>query len=115
MKLINPIVVSNSRIPKLLSWFINIKAITLYPFIIFRGEPDEQTLNHERIHIQQQAECLIIGFYMLYVGFWLWRLILTRNTQQAYYEIPFEKEAYKNDSDWTYLLNRKKYAWIKHI
>ena len=27
-------IIENSRIPKMLSWFINIQAITIYPFII---------------------------------------------------------------------------------
>ena len=49
-------VIKNSKIPQMLSWVISIRAITLYPFIIFRDEPDEHTVNHERIHIQQQKE-----------------------------------------------------------
>lgn len=111
----SPIIIKNSIIPKLLSWVIDIKAITLFPFIIFEGEADEQTLNHEKIHIKQQAELLVLPFYILYVGFWAWGKLKGKDNSMAYRDIPFEKEAYANDSDWVYLLNRKKYAWIKYI
>ena len=57
-----PIVIKNSRIPKLLSWVINIRAITLFPFIIIKDEGDEKLINHESIHIKQQLELLVIGF-----------------------------------------------------
>ena len=65
------IIIENSRIPKTLSVFIDIWAITLYPFIICRGEMNEKTKNHERIHLAQQKELWLIGFYVLYIGYWL--------------------------------------------
>ena len=106
------IVIQNSRIPKWLSLFINIKAITLYPFIIFRHEADEKTINHERIHITQQKELFVIPFYVLYVLFWLWNIVFHKDdTASAYYNIPFEVEAYQNDDNFTYLFNRKMFAW----
>ena len=108
-------IIENSWIPKALSWFINIWAITLYPFIICRGKLDEQTKTHEIIHLRQQKELLLIGFYLLYVGFWLWYLIRTRSFQLAYACIPFEREAYDNDSDWTYPFNRKPYSWRQYL
>ncbi len=108
-------VITNSRIPGWLSIFINIGAITLYPFMIFRGEVDEVTLNHERIHIVQQRELFVVIFYLLYVFFWIINLVRYRSSQLAYYNIPFEREAYANHSDFTYLLKRKKYSWVKRI
>ena len=63
-----PIVLQNSKIPQWLSIFINIWAITIWPFVICRGEMDEVTLNHEKIHIKQQAELLDFIFYMLASG-----------------------------------------------
>ena len=59
------IIIKNSRIPGILSWFINIRAITLYPFIIFADEPDIETINHERIHILQQKELLSLTLFWL--------------------------------------------------
>ena len=112
------IIIKNSKIPKYLSIFINIYAITLWPFIIFSDEGSIRILNHERIHIRQQTETLIIGFYILYILFWLIGLVRNIKSKdrfhKAYMYIPFEKEAYSNDSDFTYLVNRKKFAWIKY-
>ena len=109
------IIKKNSIIPKLSSIFINVYAITIYPFIFIRDEGNERTLNHERIHLKQQAELLLIPFYLLYVGFWLFNLLKYRDSQKAYFEIPFEREAYQNDSNWVYTLNRKKFAWVNYI
>ena len=108
-------IIENSRIPRALSLFINIWAITLYPFIICRGKLDEQTKTHEIIHLHQQRELLLVGFYALYVGFWLWYLIRNRSFQLAYACIPFEREAYDNDEDWTYPFNRKPYSWRQYL
>ena len=110
-----PIVIQNSKIPQWLSIFINIWAITIWPFVICRGEMDEITLNHEKIHIKQQAELLLIGFYLLYAGFWIWNRLWHRMSNvEAYANIPFEIEAYNNDNNLEYLVERKKYAWLSY-
>ena len=108
-------IIENSWIPKALSWFINIWAITLYPFIICKGKLDQQMRTHETIHLHQQRELLLIGFYLLYVAFWVWGLVKFRSFHAAYRSIPFEKEAYANDADPTYPLNRKTFSWVKFI
>ena len=108
-------IIKNSIIPKLSSVFINVYAITLWPFIFIRDEGNKRTINHEKIHLEQQKELLLVGFYLLYVIFWIIGLFKYRSTQIAYYEIPFEREAYANDDDWVYLLNRKRYAWTKYV
>jgi hypothetical protein len=33
----------------------------------------------------------------------------------AYYDIPFEKEAYSNAEDLSYLKNRERHAWKKYV
>jgi hypothetical protein len=108
-------IIRNSRIPRLFSVFISVYAITLYPFVFIKDEGNEVTVNHERIHLAQQKELLVVGFYLLYVLFWLIGVVRYRNFQRAYNEIPFEREAYANDTIWTYLLNRKRFAWTKYI
>ena len=100
-------IIENSRIPQALSLFINIWAITLYPFIICKGELDQRTRTHEIIHLHQQRELLLIGFYLLYVLFWLRGLWKTGSFHAAYREIPFEKEAYAYDQDPTYPARRR--------
>ena len=109
-----PIVIENSVIPKLLSVFISIGAITLWPFVISRNKLNPQLLNHESIHIKQQQELLIVGFYILYVLYWLKGLWQYRDTRIAYYSIPFEQEAYECEDDFEYLKNRKKFAWWEY-
>lgn len=110
------IVIQNSRIPGWLSWFITINAITIYPFIIFRNETDDVTINHERIHIVQQRELLVLPFYVLYVGYWLInKFVHKEDSRIAYYNIPFEIEAYQNDENFSYLLNRKWFSWRKYF
>lgn len=109
-----PIVVTNSRVPKLLSWVINAYAITLWPFVFIRDEGNDRTINHETIHIKQYNELLIIGFLGLYLWDWLHGLVKYRNRQTAYYRIRFEQEAYENDKDVNYLVNRKSFAWRQY-
>lgn len=109
------IVINNSKIPAMLSWFIEISAITLWPFIISRGEPSEVTINHERIHIAQQGEMLVLFFYLAYAFFWLKNKAKGYDDFDAYLYIPFEKEAYSNQNDLEYLEKRKPYSWVKYI
>ena len=109
------IIIKNSRIPALLSWFINIRAITLYPFIIFRDEPDIETINHERIHILQQKELLVIFFYLLYGFFWIKNKLKGESNLEAYLNIPFEKEAYEKADNPVYILNRNRFSWISFL
>ena len=110
-------VIYESKIPKLLSVFISIGAITLYPYIIYRckeEEVPERTKRHEMIHIHQQRELGVIGFYILYTYYWLKKLAKYKNFSVAYYNIPFEIEAYKNEHMHDYLDHRVKHAWKQY-
>ena len=109
-----PIVIENSIIPKLLSVFISINAITLWPFVISRTLFNKQVLNHEKIHIRQQQEMLVIGFYIMYVLYWLRGYWQWGDSQIAYNFIPFEQEAYAHEHDEDYLANRPFWAWTKY-
>ena len=104
----------SSKIPKMLSWFINIYGITFYPFIIFR-EPEKKVgkviIRHELIHIHQQKELYILPFYILYLYYWMKNLIVFRDTRIAYMMIPFEREAYEYQKFEDYLKNREKHHW----
>ncbi len=115
MKVSFGIIYENSKIPALLSIFIRIKAITLFPFIFIRGRGDDVLINHERIHLAQQKEMLILPFYLLYVFFYVKNIFKYKSSSLAYREIPFEKEAFENDNDQVYLLKRKRFAWINYI
>ena len=110
-----PIIIQNSKIPEYLSIFINIGAITLYPFIISRDEMDEITINHEKIHLAQQRELWLIGFYLLYVYYWLRGKWSGKTSLAAYLSIPFEREAYHMQEDMDYLKKRPKQAWMRYL
>ena len=76
---------------------------------------DRFVINHERIHTAQQRELLFVPFYILYGLEWIFRIIQYRNKKKAYFNISFEREAYANGDDLTYLSNRKLYSWIKYL
>jgi hypothetical protein len=125
-----PIIINNSKIPVFLSHFspIDIWAITLWPFIICRGEMSEGTVNHESIHIEQYNDLFVLGFLFLYYWDYMHGFIKYRNDisgvsphgrpydsvgSKAYYRIRAEQEAYEFDGDFDYLERRKKYEWLK--
>lgn len=110
-----PIIIKDSKLPQALSFFIDIYAITLYPFIIIKDKGNEITINHEKIHIAQQKELFVIGFYVLYVYYWLWGKVKGLSNDAAYMNIPFEREAHRKMYDNKYLEKRKKYAWRQYI
>ena len=91
----------------------HIAAITFWPFIFFRENKDKHDLriiNHERIHLKQQVELLVIPFYVIYLIEYLVFLVILRNHDKAYRNIGFEREAYENDGNIVYLNSRKWYA-----
>lgn len=112
-----PINIFNSKIPKMLSIFIDISAITIWPFVIYRAKEEDlkgSLLNHEAIHIRQQEELWVIGFYILYVYYWLKNFLYYQHSSHAYYNIPFEIEAYKNQYNYEYLETREPHSWLKY-
>lgn len=73
-----------------------------------------KTINHEAIHTAQMKELLYVGFYIIYVLEWLYRLVRSIFTKEnAYRSISFEREAYDHDEDMTYIENREPYAQWK--
>ena len=110
-----PIIIQNSSIPKYLSIFINISAITVYPFIISKDVMSKSTIRHERIHIEQQKELLVVFFWLLYIWYWLRGRIQGMTNSESYMNIPFEREAYRNEENPMYLFKRRPFAWKNYI
>ncbi|MCP4051980.1 MAG: hypothetical protein GY739_02750 [Mesoflavibacter sp.] len=93
-------------------------AITIYPFIVLkhkRQKDDMILINHEKIHLRQQLELLVIGFYLWYFIEFLLRIIKFKNWYRAYLNISFEREAYKNENDLNYLKSRSFWSFFKEI
>jgi len=93
-------------------------AMAVYPFILLKNKFQKEDLvliNHERIHLRQQLELLIIPFYLLYLINYVINLIKYRNHYRAYLNISFEKEAYACDQNLNYLKSRKFFSWINYF
>lgn len=91
--------------------------IALFPFIIINSGLTAQRqmvlLNHERIHIRQQLELLVVPFYILYLTNYLINRIRYTSHQEAYRNIIFEREAFSKESDPKYLSERKIWQFLK--
>lgn len=96
--------------------FLWVEGLTFFPWVFCKeAQPPKWLLNHERIHICQQIELGIILFYFWYLTEYLIRLIQYRRRYLAYRNISFEREAYRNDKDLTYLKSRKIWSFLKYL
>ncbi len=98
--------------------FLPVGGMAVFPFIFLKHAElklNKQLIHHEKIHLRQQLELLIVPFYILYLLNYLLNLFYYRNHYKAYMNIIFEREAYENDADLTYLSRRKFAAWIKYL
>lgn len=94
------------------------RGLTFYPFVFIADKDDKLNkvfINHERIHIRQQLELLILPFYLWYFAEYLFRLIQYKDRKQAYFNISFEREAYKNEKDLNYLKSRSFWKFLKYV
>ncbi|WP_405211013.1 hypothetical protein [Dokdonia sp. Asnod2-E02] len=92
--------------------------VTLWPFIVMRTsdlKKDEVFINHEKIHIRQQAEMLVIPFFIWYAIEYLYRLIQYRDNYVAYLNISFEREAYARECEINYLRERPFWSFIAYL
>lgn len=99
-------------------FYKNYVGLSLWPFIILKNgnlKDDTVLINHEKIHLHQQRELLIVPFYILYITEWLVRTILYLDSYRAYQNISFEREAYANEDNLDYLKNRKAFSFIKYL
>ena len=65
--------------------------------------------------VDKQKEMLILPFLIWYSIEWLCRLAQYCNSNKAYRNISFEREAYANEKDLAYLGSRKPYAWTEYL
>lgn len=106
------LIVSKYLIPK------GFRGMTVFPFVILRYRKDAALsvlINHERIHIRQQLELLVLPFFVWYVLEYLLRLLQYRDRQLAYRNISFEREAYQNESTPDYISERKLWEFTDYL
>ena len=99
-------------------FYRNYVGLSLWPFIILKThtlKKDKELINHEKIHLRQQQELLILPFYVLYILEWLVRSVLYLDTYKAYQNLSFEREAYRNEGILDYLKNRRPYSFMKYL
>ena len=90
--------------------------MALFPFILVRQpNPGPILVNHERIHLRQQAELGVLPFYVWYLTEYLIRRIQYRDHYEAYRNISFEREAFANETNLTYLRTRRWWAFWRYL
>jgi hypothetical protein len=103
------LIVSKYLIPK------GFRGLTVFPFVFLRDRNTQDHLvlmNHERIHLRQQLELLVLPFFMIYGLDYLVKLIRYRDKDVAYRNVVFEREAYENENDLEYLKSRSFWRFL---
>lgn len=130
-------IIYNNVIP-----FQGYTAVTIWPLVFARKSRKPLKTheeNHEKIHLRQQLEVILLSAAVLAVVIWLagcswwWmlaslavyyagygldyavRYFLYGSPHEAYRNISCEQEAYLNEQDAAYLANRRPFAWIRYI
>lgn len=94
------------------------RGLAVFPFVFVKYEMDKGNrivVNHEKIHLRQQLELLILPFFIWYLIEYCVRLIQYKNANLAYRNISFEREAYTNESNFEYLKNRPSFRFLKYL
>jgi hypothetical protein len=92
--------------------------ITIFPFVFLKNKlmkADVVLINHERIHLKQQLELLVLPFFLFYGLEFLVRLFQYKSWYLAYKQISFEREAYTNEKDLNYLKSRPFWNFINYF
>ena len=92
--------------------------LAVFPFVFIKNSEDKENmvfLNHEKIHLRQQMELLIIPFFVFYLTEYLVRLAQYKNSDLAYRNISFEREAYANESNLEYLKKRPFFSFFNYL
>ena len=95
---------------------LRVDGMALFPFILVqKPNPGPVLINHERIHLRQQLELGILPFYIWYGIEYLIRWFQHRDHYTAYRRISFEREAFANDQELTYLKHRPLWQFWQYL
>ena len=106
------ILISKYLVPKGYTGF------TVFPFVFLKSKHLKRhvvLINHEKIHLRQQLEMLILPFYLMYAIEFLVRLFQYKKWDVAYRNISFEREAYANEFNLDYLKQRSFWSFLKYL
>ena len=106
------VIVTKYLIPK------GYNGLTLFPFVMIRNNFDKENkvlINHEKIHIRQQAQLLVLPFLIWYTLEFLFRWIQSKDKNKAYRNISFEREAYANERNLDYIKEMPFWGFLKYL
>lgn len=96
----------------------SIKGTALWPFVLIRYQDHPMNpiwINHERIHLRQQLECLFIPYVIFYYLEIYYFRIKGMNHLNAYLNSTFEQECYLNQADLDYLRSRSIFQFAHYF
>lgn len=94
------------------------RGVSIWPFVILKDKitaRDPVFINHEKIHLKQQLELLILPFYIWYLAEFFIKYLQYRDFYLAYRNISFEREAYANEKDLHFTGKRKFWNFRKYL
>ncbi len=97
---------------------IGYAGMALFPFILYENpelKENKTFINHETIHLKQQAEMLVLPFYVVYLSNYAFNYLKYKDHDTAYRNICFEREAYTNEQNLDYLKKRSFWAWLNYL
>ncbi|TRX38864.1 hypothetical protein FNW52_02130 [Flavobacterium sp. ZT3R18] len=106
------VIVAKYLIPK------GYRGLTLFPFVFIKyrfDSDDKVVVNHEKIHLRQQLELLVLPFFVWYFLEYAVRLLQYKNANLAYRNISFEREAYANERQLDYLKTRPFFSFLNYL
>lgn len=106
------ILVSKYLVPK------GYQGFAFFPFVFLKHKKlkwDKVLVNHEKIHLRQQLELLVVFFYVFYVMEFIVRYGQYKTWHLAYRNISFEREAYRNECNLGYLKQKPIWQFLKYI
>jgi len=92
--------------------------LAAFPFVLVKKAGYKENrifINHEKIHLRQQLELLIIPFFIWYSLEFLIRWYYYQDKNVAYRNLSFESEAYANESNLEYLETRKYFSFLNYL
>jgi DMSO/TMAO reductase YedYZ heme-binding membrane subunit len=94
------------------------RGLAVFPFVFIKYAFDSENkvlVNHEKIHLRQQLELLVLPFFLWYFVEYAVRLLQYKNVNSAYRNISFEREAYANETNSDYLKTRRFFRFWNYL
>lgn len=92
--------------------------LAVFPFVLVKKAGYKENpilINHEKIHLRQQLELLIVPFFIWYSLEFLLRWYQYKDCYLAYRNLSFEREAYANQSNLEYSKTRKYFSFLNYL